>query len=152
MFSSSLCASFVAPIASAATVSATPSLILKTSTPDINVGGLENLKVTTTVTNTGEGTLKLLNDPRGVLNTFPENTFNIANLAGSRPSFHGAKVNHPSSYSTKTRAHAFCLRFQTKHMPAYAASLNDPSEFTVLDPGASVNVTHDRKLDYIDQS
>jgi len=85
-------------IASAASVSATPSLTLKTSISDVNVNGLENLKVTTTVTNTGDGTLKLLNDPRGVLNTFPENTFNITNPAGSRPSFHGAKVNQRSCF------------------------------------------------------
>jgi len=97
MFSSFLCASLIALIASATSVSAARSLTLKTSTPDVNVSGLENLKVTATITNTGDVTLKLLNDPRGVLNTFPENSFNIANPVGSRPSFHGAKVNHPSS-------------------------------------------------------
>jgi len=108
MFSYSICGSLVALIAS---VSAAPSLTLKTSTPDVNVSGLENLKVTTTITNTGDGTLKLLNDPRGVLNTFPENTFIVTNPAGSRPSFHGAKVNHPSSYPKNTRAHPFGFRF-----------------------------------------
>jgi len=83
------------------------------------------------------------------LHTFPENTFNIANPDGSRPSFHGAKVNHLYSYLKNTCAHTFCFRFQIKYLPAYAAGLNDPSVFTVLDPGASINVTHDRKLDHI---
>jgi len=94
MFSSSLRASLVVLVASAIGVSAAPSLALKTSIPNVNVDGLENLKVTATITNTGDETLKLLNDPRGVLNPFPEDTFSIANTAGSRPSFNGAKVNH----------------------------------------------------------
>jgi len=83
---------------------------------------LENLKVTTTVTNTGDETLKLLNDPRGALSPFPENTFSITDPNGSSPSFNGAKV---------------------KYSPRYAAGLDDPSVFTVLNPGASVDVTHD---------
>jgi len=74
MFSSSVRASLVALIASAVAVSAAPGLSLKTSTHDANVDGLENLKVTTTIINTGDETLKPLNDPRGVLDPFPENS------------------------------------------------------------------------------
>ena len=88
-------APFVILVASAVAASAAPGLTLKSSTPNANVNGLENLKVTTTVTNTGDGTLKLLNDPRGVLNTFPENTFTVTNPSGSNPLFTGAKVSHP---------------------------------------------------------
>ena len=87
--------SLLALVVSAIAVSAAPGLTLKTTTPTVNVDGLQNLKVTTTVTNTGDGTLKLLNDPRGVLNSFPENSFTVTNPSGSSPSFTGAKVNHP---------------------------------------------------------
>ena len=81
--------------ASALAVNATPSLAVKTSAPNVEVDGLQNLEVTVTVSNTGSETLKLLNDPRGVLSSFPEHSFNIANANGSRPSFNGAKVTHP---------------------------------------------------------
>ena len=107
MFSSSLRASLVALVASAIVVSAAPGLTVKTSTPNLKVDGLENLKVTTTVTNSGDETLKLLNDPRGVLNPFPENSFSITDTAGSRPSFNGAKVSCASCHLTN-----MCLCFR----------------------------------------
>lgn len=53
---------------------------------------VQNLKVIATVTNTGDETLKLLNDPRGPLSNMPADTFTIANLVGSSPSFTGIKV------------------------------------------------------------
>ena len=88
-------ASLVALVAYAATVSAAPSLTVKASTSD-NVNGVRNLKVTTIVTNTCGETLKLLKDPRGVLNPFPGDSFVITNHAGSGPSFNGAMVTHRS--------------------------------------------------------
>jgi len=130
-------------VASTVAVSAAPGLTVKTSTPNIKVDGLENLKVTTTVVNTGDETLKLLNDPRGVLNTFPENTFSITDAAGSRPLFNGAKVNR--GFLTNTCIHAFGSCLQIKYSPTHAAGLDDPSVFTVLAPGASIDVIHDRK-------
>lgn len=93
---SSLHAPLVVVLASAVAVSAAPGVTVKISTPNVEVDGLENLKLTTTVTNTGDETLKLLNDPRGVLSSFPENSFGVVNATGSRPVFNGAKVNHPS--------------------------------------------------------
>jgi len=111
MFSSSLRASLVALVASVVLVSAGPGLTVKTSTPSNKVNGLGSLKVTVTVTNTGDETLKLLNDPRGVLNTFPENTFSITDPTGSGPSFNGAKVYVTSGYLTNACAHAFGFRF-----------------------------------------
>jgi len=93
MFSSSLPAFLVALVASAVAVSAAPGLTVKTSTPSAKVDGLGNLKVTTTIINTGDETLKLLNDPRGVLDTFPENSFSITDTTGSHPLFDGAKVD-----------------------------------------------------------
>ena len=110
MLFSSLRASIVAVIASAVTVSASPSLAVKTSTPNVNVDGLENLKVTATVINTGNGTLKLLNDPRSVLSPFPGNSFNITDATGSHPSFNGALVSRASVRQINTRAHASRFR------------------------------------------
>ena len=147
MFTSSL----IAIIAFTVSVSATPNLTLRASTHNVNIDGLENLKVTTSITNTGDETLKLLNDPRGVLNTFPENTFTITNPDGSRPWFSGAKVIYLSCYLRDACAHVSDSRHKAKYSPTYAAGLNDPSVFTILDPGASVNITHDRKLDRIDR-
>ena len=145
MLSSSLRASLVALVASAVAVSAAPSLSLKISTPNLDVDGLENLKITTTITNTGDETLKLLNDPRGVLDSFPENSFTITDASGSRPSFTGAKVSYPSVYLTDLCTYASGFLFQVKYSPAYAAGLDDPSVSTVLAPGDSRDVSHDRK-------
>lgn len=108
MLSSPLRASFVALVASVIRVSATPSLTIKASTPHTDVDGLENLKVITTIINTGDETLKLINDPRGVLDPFPEDSFIITNTAGSRPLFDGAMVNYASSYPNNTH---LCFRF-----------------------------------------
>jgi len=115
MFSPSLRAFLAALVSSAVTVSAAPtistvpSLTIKSSTPNIDVDGLENLRITTTIVNTGSETLKLLNDPRGVLSSFPENTFNITDAAGSHPSFNGARVNDTSGYLTNQCTDAFDL-------------------------------------------
>jgi peptidyl-Lys metalloendopeptidase len=76
----------------AVAVSATPSLTVRTSTPNAKVNGIEQLEIIATVVNTDNKTLKLLNDPRGVLDPFPGNSFNIVNAAGSCPLFHGAVV------------------------------------------------------------
>ena len=98
MFSSPLFSSLVALVASAVAVSAAPALSVWTWTFNADVYGLENLEVTTTIVNTGDETLKLLHDPHGVLDNFPENSFSITDAAGSRPSFVGARVNHAFGY------------------------------------------------------
>lgn len=109
MLLSSLCAPLAGLIAYTVTVSAAPSvptgpsLTVETSTSNVNVYGLDNLMITVTVVNTGEVALKLLNDPRGVLNPFPENTFTITDSSGSHPSFNGATVNHASGYTGNLR-------------------------------------------------
>ena len=121
MFSSSLRATLIALAASAVAVSAAPGLSLKVAGPEA-VDGVENLKVSTTVTNTGDETLKLINDPRGALNTLPTNTFAITTDAGESPAFVGAKV---------------------KYSLDKAAKSEDVATFTVLAPGASFTVTHD---------
>lgn len=85
-----------------------------------SVTGVENLKITATITNTGSELVKVLNDPRGLLSKRPANKFAIANAKGARPSFTGVKVKYSPEYAAKDGA------------------------FTVLAPGASVSITHDR--------
>ena len=105
MFSSSLLTSLIALVVSAAAVSAAPSLTVTALIPDVDVDGLANLKVTTTVVNTGNETVKLLNDPRGVLDNFPEHSFYIANATGFSPSFIGGMVNRASCRLPSLSAH-----------------------------------------------
>lgn len=104
MFSLLLRVPLAALVAYVTAVAAAPSLSVKTSISNLNANGLKNLKVIATVTNTGGKTLKLLNDPRGVLDPFPENTFNVTNSAGYSPPFNGTKVDDVSLYD-KPSAH-----------------------------------------------
>jgi peptidyl-Lys metalloendopeptidase len=106
------------------------SLAIKTRNADMSFAGaesvtdVENLKVTATVTNTGSEAVKILNDPRGVLNKLPTNTFAITDAAGASPKFAGAKV---------------------KYVPEAAIAHGQADAFTVLAPGQSVSVEHNRK-------
>src|SRR6266436_3648901 len=108
---------------SAATVSSTPGLSLHLAGPE-TVDGVQNLKVVATITNIGNETLKLLNDPRGPLDTMPTDTFAIQNDTGKEPDFVGIRV---------------------KYVPSVAVATGGDDAFTVLAPGQSVDVEHDRK-------
>ena len=81
-------------LASALSASATPKLSVNLAKAN-NVNTASDLKVTATVTNTGDETLKLLNDPRGLLsNKLPTQTFQITHQdSGAKPSFTGAVVS-----------------------------------------------------------
>jgi len=157
MLPSSLRASLVALVASAFAVSAAPAvaldvhLIVTLSLLSLKGDGSENTNVITTVANTGDKSVKLLKDPRGVLDSFPEDSFTITGPAGSHPSFNGARVSLASGYPTNSRANAFGFHFQVKYSPTYAAGLDNPNVYTVLAPGDSIDVTHDRKWDHLDQ-
>jgi len=85
------------------------------------VDSVEDLKIVATITNTGDETLKVLNDPRGPLNKLPTDTFVITDAKGSQPSFTGIKLK----YVLKT-----------------AAALE---AYTTLAPGESVAVEHNRR-------
>ncbi|KAM5535102.1 hypothetical protein V8D89_011188 [Ganoderma adspersum] len=121
MFSASLRAVLLVLAATASAVSAAPGLSLRVTGPGA-VDGVENLQVFTTVTNTGDETLKLLNDPNGVLSPLPADTFTITTDDGASPSFTGVRV---------------------KYSPHRAAKLTDSAVFTVLEPGATVSLAHD---------
>ncbi|KAH9944017.1 peptidyl-Lys metalloendopeptidase [Epithele typhae] len=126
MFSSALRATLIALAASAVSVSAAPGLSLKVSGGDAFTG-VENMKVATTITNTGDETLKLINDVRGALHTLPTNAFAVSSESGETPAFVGVKAK----YSLDT----------------VAASASD-EDFTVLAPGASFTLTHDLSKAY----
>ncbi|KAF4622061.1 hypothetical protein D9613_009107 [Agrocybe pediades] len=104
-------------------VSAAPSLSLSLSGAKY-VNAVGDLKVTATLTNTGDETVKVLHDPHGALSDMPADTFSIANEDGSVPNFAGIMV---------------------KYVPKVAA---EEHEYTVLHPGQSVDVEHDLSSAY----
>ena len=136
MFSKSLRAAFIALTVLAVSISATQSLSVKltgmfqvffcvcilisASGPEA-VDSVEHLKIVATVTNTGDETLKVLNDPRRPLNKLPTDTFVITDATGAQPSFTGIKV---------------------KYVPKIAATLE---AYSILAPGESMVVEHDRR-------
>ena len=141
MFSQSLRGTLISLASLVALVSASQSLSLKVTgmfarkylaktvlmyhvSGPSSVSSVESLKLTTTLTNTGDETLKILNDPRGPLNKLPTDTFAISTGSGATPSFTGMKL---------------------KYVPSTAAELG---AFTVLAPGESVAVDHDRAFIY----
>lgn len=87
------------------------------------MANVENLKVVATITNTGDETLKILNDPRGPLSPLPANTFAITDANGASPNFTGIKV---------------------KYVPEAAIAAGKDA-MTVLAPGQSIDVEHNRK-------
>lgn len=141
MFSQSLRGTLISLASLVALVSASQSLSLKVTgmfarkylaktvlmyhiSGPSSVSSVASLKLTTTLTNTGDETLKILNDPRGPLNKLPTDTFAISTGSGATPSFTGMKL---------------------KYVPSTAAELG---AFTVLAPGESVAVDHDRAFIY----
>ncbi|TFK72461.1 zincin [Pluteus cervinus] len=118
MFSSSVRTALFALAASAVAVSAAPGLSLKVTGPSA-VNGVSNLKVSATLTNTGDETLKVLNDPLSPLSTIPANTFSITNADGASPDFTGVMA---------------------KFVPQRAAELGG---YITLAPGESKTVEHD---------
>ncbi|PSS29600.1 hypothetical protein PHLCEN_2v2748 [Hermanssonia centrifuga] len=126
MFSAFFRSTLVALVASAVAVSAAPGLQLALSGAD-KVDGLNNLKIIATVTNTGDETLKVLNDPRGPLSQMPTETFAISHDSGAVPAFTGVRV---------------------KYVPSVAAKVGKEDAFTILAPGESINVEHDLSAAY----
>jgi len=123
MFSAALRTALAISFFSAVTVSAAPGLSLHLAGPE-TVDGVQNFKVVATITNTGDQALKLLNDPRGPLDKMPTDTFAIQNDADEEPDFVGIRV---------------------KYVPSVVVAIGGDDAFTVLAPGQSVDIEHDRK-------
>ncbi|KAJ7082332.1 hypothetical protein C8R44DRAFT_722421 [Mycena epipterygia] len=126
MFSSSVRSALASIVLAAVAVSAAPGLSLSLSGPT-SVSSVSALQVVATLVNTGDEELKLLNDPRTVLHTFETDTFAISDAAGNAPAFKGAFV---------------------KYVPETVLAKNAASSFTVLAPGASIEITHDLSKAY----
>ncbi|KAG6884134.1 hypothetical protein C0992_006932, partial [Termitomyces sp. T32_za158] len=91
---------------------------------DSAVTGIDKLVVNTTVTNTGDAILTLLKHPESPLSKLPANQFTITDANGSSPAFTGIKA---------------------KYVPATAIAVGKDA-VTVLAPGQSVEVEHNRKF------
>ncbi|KAF5311539.1 hypothetical protein D9758_019025 [Tetrapyrgos nigripes] len=91
------------------------------------VTNVDNFKVTTLLTNSGDETLHLLNDPTSSLISSDANSFRITNSKGASPAFNGAVF---------------------KFSPAVAAKMNTPDVITVIPPGQSIKVEHDLSSAY----
>jgi len=126
MFSATICIALAALIFSPPAAFASPGLSVHISGPQ-TVQGIENLILVTTMTNTGDETLKLLNDPRSLLSNMSTDTFIVRDAAGRRPSFHGIRV---------------------KYIPSVTAVIGNEDAFTILAPGESVDVGHDLSKAY----
>ncbi|EIN05799.1 peptidyl-Lys metalloendopeptidase [Punctularia strigosozonata HHB-11173 SS5] len=119
-------AALLALVSSAVAVSATRGLTLSVSGPE-SVADVENLKIVTTVKNTGDETLKLLNNPSSVLRKAPTNSFSIADHTGASPSFNGIVVKYAMNKAIESEK---------------------DTSFTILAPGASVSIEHDLSAAY----
>ncbi|KAG6894865.1 hypothetical protein C0992_004261 [Termitomyces sp. T32_za158] len=119
MFPNVLHATLIAFIVSAVTVSALPSISVKVS-GEPAVTDIDKLVVNTTVTNTGDEIITLLNHPESPLNKLPANQFTITDATGSSPAFIGVKA---------------------KYVPATAIAVGKDA-VTVLAPGQSVEIEH----------
>ncbi|KAK0222392.1 hypothetical protein IW262DRAFT_1448336 [Armillaria fumosa] len=108
-------------LAFASVVSATWSLTISTSSP-ASVADVSSLEVVTTVVNSGDETVKLLNDPRTVLSSWATESFTVVNSAGIPADFTGVAV---------------------RYIPSVTAKKGADHAFTVLAPGESVSVTHE---------
>ncbi|CAE6500665.1 unnamed protein product [Rhizoctonia solani] len=81
---------------------------------------VDSLIVKASLKNTGDVTLKLLNDPRSVLSKANTNTFSISSASGT-PKFTGLRV---------------------KYVPSQAAKSSNSSAFTTLAPGQTIEIDH----------
>ncbi|KAH8801955.1 peptidyl-Lys metalloendopeptidase [Flagelloscypha sp. PMI_526] len=106
-------------------VSATRQLTLSLSGPTL-LKGNGNLTITATVKNTGHLELKILNEPGGILDTLPTNTFNVSHK-GCAVQFAGVLG---------------------KYVPQTIIKSNNASLFTFLKPGESISVQHNLNLAY----
>lgn len=137
MFSKIILTLVTSAIWVAAAPTASPGLSVKVAGPG-TVDGVQNLKVVTTVTNTGSQTLKLLNDPRTVLDNSPTRSFAIKNAEGTSPTFKGIMVG-PMFLTVVS----LICPMKVKYVPEKVTQDGQDSFFTVLEPGQTKDVTHD---------
>ncbi|CCO29825.1 Peptidyl-Lys metalloendopeptidase Short=MEP [Rhizoctonia solani AG-1 IB] len=94
----------------------------------------DDLTIATTIINKGSKTVKILNDPNGPLSQWKTHTFDFVPLPSAGPD--GVK-----SKTVGQLADVNAIR--VKYNPSAAAALDDPSTYTVLQPGENKTVVHD---------
>ncbi|KAF8749672.1 MEROPS metallopeptidase family M35 [Rhizoctonia solani] len=109
----------------ASTVSAAQSLTLNTFGP-ASVSDVLALKIITSIKNTGTEALRLLNDPNSALSTWETDSFHVTRAESNL-------VSGPALNFTGLRV---------KYSPSAAVKTGKPELFTVIEPGATVNITH----------
>ncbi|KAJ8093481.1 hypothetical protein PM082_020338 [Marasmius tenuissimus] len=125
-FSSTVRSALVGLCLSAISAAAAPGLSLAVAGSN-SFAGVENFKITTSLVNTGDESLKLLKDPRSVLSAIPTDSFVITNAEGAVPAFIGADA---------------------KYNPEWVVKNNIEDAFVVLEPGASFEIEHDLSTAY----
>ncbi|PFH48023.1 hypothetical protein AMATHDRAFT_197192 [Amanita thiersii Skay4041] len=93
MFSSLLNSVLFAIVLSSATTYAAPSLSMQVSGPDAAQKATD-MKFVTTITNTGDEAVDLLNEPGSVLFDLPTNQFRVTGDSGADPEFAGVVVKY----------------------------------------------------------
>ncbi|KAF9554411.1 hypothetical protein CPC08DRAFT_727182 [Agrocybe pediades] len=99
---------------------ASPSVLLKIQGPDI-VNGVGNLRVVTTLTNTGDDISRLLDQPGTVLSKLPTHNYRITHESGAQPSFTTVLAEYSSDAAVAKKI------------------------YTTLSPGQTITVQHDHK-------
>ncbi|KAJ1302732.1 hypothetical protein OPQ81_003045 [Rhizoctonia solani] len=99
-----------------------------------NMESPDDLTVAATLINKGLKTVKILNDPNGPLSSWKTHTFNFVPLPSVGPD--GVRLK-----TVQSPADVNAVR--VKYNPMTAAALNDPSTYTVLQPGENKTIVHD---------
>ncbi|PFH48679.1 hypothetical protein AMATHDRAFT_64907 [Amanita thiersii Skay4041] len=118
MLSSLLNSVLFAIVLSSATAYAAPSLSMQVTGPDAAQKATD-MKFVTTITNTGDEAVDLLNDPGSVLFDLPTNKFRVTGDSGAVPGFTGVVVKY-----------------------AYQDAI-DSGDVTTIAPGQTVTLNHD---------
>ena len=101
------------------------------------VDGSSHLAIVTTLTNTGDETLEILNDPETILSNLATDSFVIKNVEGTSPEFVGYMVGfHVPAYYDVLKIP------QVAYSAEKAMASGQQEAFSTLKPGDSVKVTH----------
>ncbi|CAE6503069.1 unnamed protein product [Rhizoctonia solani] len=94
----------------------------------------DDMTIAATIINKGSKAVKILNDPNGPLSSWKTHTFNFIPLPSIGPDGVKSKtVGLPPDVNA----------IRVKYNPNVAAALDDPSTYTLLQPGENKTVVHD---------
>ncbi|KAH7338917.1 hypothetical protein B0J17DRAFT_396144 [Rhizoctonia solani] len=102
--------------------------------PQDDLNDPDDMTVAATIVNEGSKAVKILNDPNGPLSSWKTYTFNFIPIPSVGPD--GVK-SKTAGLPPDVNA------IRVKYNPKVAAALDDPSTYTVLQPGENKTVVHD---------